>query len=504
MRPPDEAAERWWWTLGTIALLLLIGGPAAVSPDGWDVLAQAAGWLEGRGSPEVTARWPPLWTALMVPGVALDAVHAWGRSLNLVLAGAVAWPLYTLTRTAAGPSAARWAVLVWALVPGVRHLAVILDARPLAWCLVAYTALWAIEHHRGQRGAAWMWIGAALAPLVRPEGLVLPGVLAVAGLVRGHGWRRALLPAALALVPKLVLAPGVRGFIEIEAFFGTWLGMWSQPDLVALLGPTTVETPFRAFLAEAVGAGLEQPPREFGALVRALPAALAFLGIGVVEAAGGLAALAAAAGLGLCVRAGGGARVAAVAWAVVVLAIGLVPMSRGQGTAATNFLWLVPGGLVLAALALARLGAPQWGWPLWAALVLAETHLSPARVLPAEFVESGPAAMLAEAHLRQDPPPLGRVASTLTGKAVVLRAGLDHESLPTTWEHWRPEPGLGALVSMADAHGEDGGRTLALVEDPRWRLVWVASDDVVRAWTGTEEPGDEAEGPWFALFVYEG
>jgi len=507
---PDEATERWWWTLGAIAVLLVGAGPATVSPDGWDVLAQAAGWLEGRGAPEVTARWPPLWTALMVPAVALDHVHAWGRALNLVLAGAVAWPVFTLTRDLAGAAAARAAVCLWCLLPGVRHLAVILDARPLAWALIAFTVLWAVQNHRGERPAAWMWIGAALAPLARPEGILLPVLLGTAGLLLGRGWRWSLLPAAAALLPKVVLAPGVRGFIDVEAFFGTWLELWQRPDQYALLGPTTVETPFRRFLAQAVAAGLETPPREFGALVRALPGGLVFLVTGLVQAVGTVLLLGAGAGLVRgWARGSRPLRLAALAWLGTVVLIGLAPMSRGQGTPATNFLFLVPGALVLG---LWGLGSLTRGRPaLWAALVavvLAEVHLSPLRVAPAAFVEGGPAAALAVARLAQEPPPLGRVASTLTGKSVVLRAGLTHEPLPTPWEHWRPEPGLAALVTMADAHGEDGGRTLALIDDPRWRLVWVASDDTLRAWAqladGTWKPFADVEGPWFALWVYEG
>lgn len=447
--------------IAVAALLVLAPAAPGLSPDGLEMIAVARSWV-GQG-PALAAGdyWPPLWPALMLPILQVLPAETGGRLLNLVLAGLVVVPLFRLGARLGQPYLP---VLLYVGLPAVREHAVVLDARPLASLLTISVLAASVE---GRWKLAFLL--SALAGLTRPEGVMLVPMVAVGALLSGQGWR-ALVGGALAGVPAL-LRPGERGW---EAFTGPWLGYWPTNDLLALYGANSAPTGYRAYVMAAQAAGIEAPDAAWSNLLKGLPDGLRLLGDGLPSASGGFLLLLAGAGAVELARRGARPVAALLMGASFLGPLVLLPPVRDQATTATNFLFLVPLLCVLAAAAVGR-SAPSLTLGL-VGLVWVEAHLGPLRRDAPRFFEGTAPALALRAWLGEHPPPTGRVAATLSGRGVVLGAGLLPEMLPSPWEEWAPDPGVGVVITSVDLRGGDGGRGRMLLEDPRWTVTAVYSE----------------------------
>jgi hypothetical protein len=478
-------------TAVSIALFVLLAGPAVRAPDGLEQLAMVRGWL---GGPELamTSQWAPLWPLLLVPFAWLGLEQgAW--VLNLLLAGAVAWPLHLLVETVSGRRAARVAVAVWVLMPTVLNHAVVIDARPLLWLLVTLVPALAVS---GRWKAAFGV--AVLAPLARPEGAVALPLLAVGWLLSGGDWKKAAGGLVLGVLPTAAVRALRGGRGAWEAFYSPWSSTWPTDDFIALTGAASGPTAYREFLLTGVGAGIETPPSDPMALLERLPRGLTLVGEGLVESLGVVLLLAALVGL---VRVAlGGWRPALLAAMVFapMLALAPMPMLDGQGTLATNLLFLAPVLLAAAVHGSFWLAGKRGRlWPLAAALLVGgtlESRFGPLRCPDPVYLEDSQSADAMTAWLQHNAPADGQVACTITGRGVVFRAGLSPIALPSTWEGWDPPAGSGVLLTAVDLLGQDGGRGLELLESADWELMWVVSDADLVAWYG----GSTGSDTWLA------
>lgn len=500
---PDEVRERLLVTLLSVTFLLLVGGEALASPDTWELLATARVLLgEPIGRDVTSADWPPLWPLLVHPLAGWLGAYQAGRLVNLLAAGLVAWPLHALGARAGGPWTARAAVVWWALLPAVREHAVVLDARPLGWLAFTVGVLLLTEAVGGRRPWWPVFLAAAVAMLVRPQGLGLL-VLAFFGMILAkprRAWRAPLLAAA-ALAPKILL--GLR--IPPQRMWPLYrIPDWSDGDWFSLAGPASAPTGFRLFLQDAVHAGIETPAGLVDtlwnhgflggfsasqawslflggevALVQALP--------GLLGAVGCLLLLVGAVRFG---RRGRHQAMGVVAAAGTLVVLAALPMTWTLGSSCTSLLFAVPALLVIASVggclddpeSRCGLGWRRYRWHGLLALALAEANLGPLQSLPPAYPFRSPTSLAASELLARDPPPSGRVYCTYGARSVVWEAGLLPVQLPSAWETWSPEPETAVLMSYENR--QDGGRNLALLEDPAWRVAWTL-----------EEPGSSME--WF-------
>lgn len=477
MPTPDRPWLPETCALAVAAVGLLLGPAVRLSPDGLEMLALAGCWAGGSCDGLLQGYWPPLWPALMVPFVGFDGEWA-GRTVNVVCAALVVAPLWRTTAIAAGERAERSisgavAAGVWVLLPMVSDHAVVLDARPLAWLLWAGGAWGAAEAVSGRR---WGWgvagVCGALAPLARPEGLALPVGLAVFAALRGGGLRTAGALLLGGLLPKAAwsaLMPENRG--TVEAFFGPWFGVWPLDDLLTLYGPASLPSGYRQFALDTLAAGDVEAPRDVGGLLVAVTGALARAPVGIVGVGGGLLALLAIGRSFAALRSPAG-RLPAVLGLGVLVALSAAPMAGGQASPATNYLFLLPLGLVAAfRMPVRRPSDPRW-LALVPLLVLLEAHFSPVREPPADFLLDTPSAKGAAEVIRHDATLDGAtIHAGFEGRGILRRAGRPPLLLPSTWEHFDPQPGAYVLLV---AHGLlEAGRALEVAEDPRAQLCWV-------------------------------
>lgn len=461
--------ERLALTGLSCAVFLVLSPTLGRNPDGLEMIALARSWMGGPALHD-PGFWSPLWPLLLVP-LTVGPVEQLAWLLNLLLAGAVAWPLYGLAARLGGAWAGRAAVLAWVGLPAVREYASVLDARPLLWLLVTLAA-WASV--RGRWVLAFIFAG--LGALARPEGLALVPLVAVTAFARGARVAAGVgLVAALA--PRMIWGFVVPPAPSFTALAVPWMGIWSLEDVVALYGSASLPTAYRAFAVEHATADASL------GLLRELPETLQVLSVGAVQAVGVVGLVLALAGV---VRLGTRDRWSA--WAVLAVlgplaAVVVMPASRGQATASANLLAWVPFALI-AALAVLPRKLPAWGPVALAAVFVAETHVSPARGAPPVFYEGSRVTATTRAWLEQSWSG-GALASTLKGRDVVVAAGLEHLVLPSPWERWDPPVGTGAVLAGPDVEGEDGGRGLELLEDPDWALRFVTEDD--GTWMGVLE-----------------
>lgn len=514
----------------TIALALSAPG-AKLSPDGYEMLAVARGWF-GLG-PNVSdpGYWPPLWALLSAPGAALGQGALSMYLLNLLFVGLTVVPLHALTRNLAGPLAARVAVLIFASLPQVRDHAVVLDARPLGMLVATLCLAWALEAANNHRSWVWPFAAAAIATLVRPEGILLPPLVALGVMIANRNWKVALVGLFMSLAPLDVLSITTRGVGNYEAFIGPWIQIWPLSDLVALYGPASVATPYRAFVQQAVALGIEQSPRPILELLGLIPLSIVRTMAGLATALGVLGMLALLWGLLSTMRRSRRACVGTLVGLVPFGVIAIAPMARGQASIAANLLFMVPAACAILAAGLLRPGAKiapggqrrgQGGGSIqarrqWRRLrqhrrwirpaaglaltfgVIAETNIGPLREPPPYFLETAEAAQLAVAQLRRSPPAGGVVATGLPGRSVVLRAGLQRQTLPPGWLEWDPPDGVPVLVSNVETNGEDGGRARTLIESPDWRVLWVVADGEMSEMSGQKPERERQIRGWFAL-----
>lgn len=494
--------ERAALTAISLVLFLLFGGSALRSPDGMEMLRLSASWL---GSPTEVGDpnfWPPLWSLLNVPAVALGYDTAGARLLNLGLWGALAWPLHRLSTLLGGRHAGRIAVAVYVLMPTFLTHAPVLDARPLGAIITTAFLAASVAAVQQQKGSIAVVLLAAAAPMARPEGILLPVMTAGVIWMAGQGWRRAVLSAAVAVFPHAVLRSSLRGLSGHEQLFGPWYGTWSTWDLLSLFGPASVPTEFRRFALAAVESGVVpgQPAiDDVVSLVASMPGGLVGAA-GIVVGAIGFTGVLSVVWSGLRLERN------ASFWTIIVLVatplfvVAVAPMAKDQAGAASNYLFVFPGLIALMAAGVASLASGRW-MAVALAAVLAEVHLTPLGHEPPYFLEGSEAAALAAQMLASNAPPSGVVGADFSSRDVVLRAGLRARAVGPIWAGPIPDDLDAIMINSVGAKGEDGGRTIRLLESPDWRVEWVVGDGDLALARGDAPEVPRPERGWYALLV---
>ncbi len=524
MRLPPESvalllAAAWLWAAPT----------AALSPDGMEMLAVSRCLRTGACETANVGYWPPAWPAsIALLSYFMDAEGA-GRALNIVCGAAVVpflWRAINRTRAPSADSAraSRPAVgvaVLWAGLPSVIDHVTVLDARPMG-TLVTSFLLWAVvEAVHGKRSWAWAYAGAAIAPLVRPEGVAMAPLVAfthatLTAMAHPGGWRDSVwgggsaghrsagadaptspteptvprrIPGAalfvLSAVPHIAWSaatPGGRS--GVEAFFGPWMSSWPLDDLLALMGPASFRTAYGQFVAAQVANGSLSPPRDVGGLLAAIVRQLADAPVAAASVGGAALALAFLGSAVARLRSGGPGRVGTIAGVLLWMAISAAPMSGGQATRAANLLFLLPGGLLLLA-SMAPLSTRRRRGPARAAtwalvgvvsLVLVDAHRGPFREPPPRFLIGTPAARIAARILAHAAPPTPMsIYAGFEGRGIVRRAEQRPLPLPNGWEPFAPEPGTYGL--LVDGGLLEAGVALWLLEEPDTNVCWVVEGD---------------------------
>ena len=508
MNKVAESTERWGWTtIGTI-LILLVLNPTIKSPDGLEMLRLTGQWLGHPATVGDPNFWPPLWSILNIPAVALGQSVIGAHLLNQLLWGFTIWPLHLLVCCLADRRAANRSVVLYLLLPMLLAFGPILDARPLGTFITTCFVAAAVHQGTRGRGLTAMLLFASLAPLARPEGVLIPVIGGCCVWLLGRGWKHALGATTIALAPHIALRSSFRGLSGYEQLFGPWYGTWATWDMLALFGPAAAPTEFRRFALQAIDTGVVDGRPEFSD----------FLGAMVMMPAGILGAVLILAGsvgvLGLLLAGRGlwSSLPEKHRWVTVGLvlftpvAIGAAPMAKDQAGPLSNYLFLMPGLIALIGVGLTQLPTR---WSKWApatlvVLMLAETHHTPLMSPAPYFLEGSDAAKLATVMLSQSKPNNGLVAADFSGRDVVLEVGLEPRPLGPPWLGPIPPEVHAVLVNSVGASGEDGGRTLTLLESKEWKVAWVVGDDDLALAHPTAEHMTEVQRwdrGWFALLV---
>jgi hypothetical protein len=503
-----ESTERWGWTtLGTILILLLLH-PTIESPDGLEMLRLTGQWLGHATTVGDPLFWPPLWSVLNIPSVALGQPVIGAHLLNQVLWGLTIWPLHLLTCCLADRHAARRAVMLYLLLPMLLSFGPVLDARPLGTLITTGFVAAAVHQGMRNRGLVAMLLLAALAPLARPEGIILPVIAAGCVWLLHRGWKQALGAGVLTLLPHLALRSSLRGMTGHEQLYGPWYGTWSTWDMLSLFGPASVPTEFRQFALAAIEQGVvdgQPTPSDILGLLVTIPSGLMGMVLTVLGAVGVVGLL--LAGRGLWGVLPTKRRWITLALIVVTpLAIGAAPMAKDQAGPLSNYLFLMPGLVALTAIGAANI---RPSWPRWAPLgllgaVLLEAHFTPLQSPPPYFLEGSESAQLATVMLTRSAPENGLVATDFSGRSVVLAAGLTPRPLGSPWLGPISDEITAVLINSVGASGEDGGRTLKLLESTEWRVEWVVGDEDLAMADPTTQPlpgRPRWDRGWFALLV---
>ena len=469
------------------------------------MLRLTASWLGTDVSVGDPAFWPPLWALLNVPTVYMGISFEGARLINLLCWGLLIWPMHLLTTCLGGRIAGRISVALYLLLPTIWSFGAVMDARPLGALIATSVAAAAVHSAKRGRGWRWMLAFAALAPLARPEGVLLPIVAGFVLWFLGRAWWQGVLGGLAALLPHAIVNSAVRGLTGHEQLFAPWYGTWSTWDLLSLFGPASVPTEFRRFALAAVDAGVVESQPGIGDAV----SVLATVPGGIVGAVPILAGALGVVGL------------VAVLWGVwlvlplrrrwLCLAVTLfpffavagAPMAGGQGSPVANFLFLLPSLVALAAVGLVSV-APSW--PRWvpvvaAVLMVSEAHLTPLGEPAPYFIEGSEAADLATGMLLSSPPTNGVVATDFSGRDVVLGADLQVVALGPPWAGPVPAEADAVLISSVGGSGEDGGRTLLLLENPAWRVEWVVGDEDLSTSANLPSERSRWDRGWYALLV---
>lgn len=501
----SESTERWGLTTLSTCVLLLCMGPAVRSPDGMEMLRLSASWLSADATVGDPAFWPPLWPLLNVPTVYLGISIEGARLVNLLCWGLLVWPMHMLATCLGGRQAGRMAVALYLLLPTISSVGAVMDARPLGALITTGVAAAAVAAAKGYGGGRWMLFLSALAPLARPEGILLPLIAGVVLWLLGRPWWQGLLGGLSALLPHVVFSNAIRGLTGHEQLFAPWYGTWSTWDLLSLFGPASVPTEFRRFALAAVESGAVQSQPKVGDALSVLATVPGGIMGGLPILAGALGVI----GVGAIIRG---------LWLVLpqhrrwvclgvtllpFLAVAGAPMAGGQGSPMANFLFLFPGFIALAAVGLSSV-APSW--PRWvplaaSVLMVVEAHITPLSEPSPYFIEGSYAADLAVEMLQRSPPNNGVVAVDFSGRDVALGAGLQAVALGPPWAGPVPDEAGAILISSVGASGEDGGRTLELLESPAWRVQWVVGDEDMATAAGLTPQRERWDRGWYALLV---
>ncbi len=493
--------------MGSILILWLLN-PTIKSPDGLEMLRLTQQWL---GQPTLVGDpnfWPPLWSALNIPGVALGHPVIAAHLLNQLMWGSVIWPLHLMVCCLADRTAANRCVVLYLTLPMLISFGPILDARPLG-TLITTSFVAAIIHQATRGGGLGVMVFlAALAPFARPEGVLFPMLAGCAAWLLGQSRIRSVLLAAIAFLPNILFRSNFRGMTGHEQLFGPWYGTWATWDMLALFGPAAAPTKFREFALQTVELGVVDGRPELSDFMGALVMAPAGVvgAILIVAGAIGLIGLAMA-GRGLWTVLPRKRRWWVLALVLFIpVVIGAAPMSKDQAGPLANYLFLMPGILALVAVGIGTL--PKT-WPRWApvgllVLILAEAHHTPLQSPTPYFLEGSDAAKLATVMLKESGPRNGLVAVDFSGRDVVLEAGLTPSPLGPPWLGSVGSEVDAVLVNSVGASGEDGGRTLELLESREWKVDWVVADeDIAMAHPSADHIPElrRWDRGWYALLV---
>tara|TARA_B110000495_G_scaffold172066_1_gene160700 strand:- start:91 stop:498 length:408 start_codon:yes stop_codon:yes gene_type:complete len=133
--------------------------------------------------------------------------------------------------------------------------------------------------------------------------------------------------------------------------------------------------------------------------------------------------------------------------------------------------------------------------------MVVEAHITPLSEPSPHFIEGSYAADLAIEMLQRSPPNNGVVAVDFSGRDVVLGAGLQTVALGPPWAGPVPDEAGAILISSVGGSGEDGGRTLELLENPAWRVQWVVGDEDMATAAGLTPQRERWDRGWYALLV---
>ena len=321
---------------------------------------------------------------------------------------------------------------------------------------------------------------AAIAPLARPEGVIMPLIAGACVWLLQRGWKQTIAATIATLVPHLALRSTLRGMTGHEQLFGPWYGTWSTWDLISLFGPASDPSTFRKFALTSIQQGVvdgRPEVRDFIGLLVTVPMGLLDMPIIFVGAIGFVGLLLAGRGFWMALPSTRRWLTAGLVLLTPVV-IGAAPMARDQAAPLSNYLFLMPGLIALMAVGLQPF-RPRW--PAWSAnallvLVLTEAHFTPLQSPPPYFLEGSEAASLATVMLKKSPPKNGRVAVDFSGRGVVLAAALTPTPLGPPWLGPVSDDVDAVLINSVGASGEDGGRTLRLLENKEWKVEWVVGD----------------------------
>ena len=408
-RELDEAEERWWWTTASIVLMLLLVGPSVRSPDGMEMLRITASWFGADvqvGDPHF---WPPLWSLLNAPGVLLGEPVAGARWLNIVLWGAIAWPLHSAVSIIGGRVPARWAVVLYWCLPMLTLFASVLDARALgAFITTAFVASLIKTASKGG-GLGWPVFWAALAPFARPEGILHCAVAVFVFWLMGRNWREILGSALAIFVPTVAFRGSVRGNDRHEQLFALVRHVVDLGHAHALR-PSICSDGIPSFRARGHGhQGGECSTHcgRFSGRAGGSPGRRRRWAHGA-RRCGRYP--------GPIVRRDGFAAPSPQPTSTAHRGCRGGSLSRhrgstdGQGSSRTslsNYLFLMPTLIGLTALGLGTLR--RWRWAPWAAIlvIVAETNFTPLMTPAPYFLEGSESAALATVMLKRDPPASG-------------------------------------------------------------------------------------------------
>ena len=104
--------------------------------------------------------------------------------------------------------------------------------------------------------------------------------------------------------------------------------------------------------------------------------------------------------------------------------------------------------------------------------------------------------------LQKTPPENGVVAVDFSGRGVVLAAKLTPTPLGPPWVGPISDDVNAVLINSVGASGEDGGRTLLLLENKEWQVEWVVGDGDIKMANPNEHSIPDLprwDRGWFAL-----
>ena len=181
------------------------------------------------------------------------------------------------------------------------------------------------------------------------------------------------------------------------------------------------------------------------------------------------------------------------------VAIAAAPMAKDQAGPLSNFLFMMPAMIAMMAVGMRFLSGPKWLPWMVMGVIAVESYHTPLMTPAPYFLEGSEAADLARSMLKKTPPASGFVATDFSGRDVVFGAGLKVRPLGPIWSGAVPGDVDTVLINSVGASGEDGGRTLTLLESREWTVVWVVGDGDLQVVEGQIPDKQRWDRGWYAL-----